>query len=406
MAELRTIDDLAPAPYNPRKISKKAAKGLAKSLALFEDVSGIVWNRQTGHLVTGHQRVEQLQQLGAELVDDVLVVDGKRFPVRVVDWSESKEKAANVTANNYEIGGEFLPSLGDMLPELKLELGDENFAALQIDELAKSLRIDLDRDADEDEVPAPPKSPITKPGDVWTLGKHRVLCGDATVSEDVAKVLDGADPRLMVTDPPYGVEYDPEWRDSADLGIGERSRGRIVNDDRVDWRDAWSLFSGDVVYCWHASWHAGEVQASIEAVEFEIRYQIIWEKQHFALSRGHYNWQHEPCWYAVRKGSTAKWVGDMKQTTVWQIANNNAFGGQDEEKWGHGTQKPIECMAKPIRNHEGDVYDPFLGTGTTLIAAEQLDRICYGIEISPAYVDVCVKRWENFTGGKAIKKPA
>ena len=204
----------------------------------------------------------------------------------------------------------------------------------------------------------------------------------------------------MITDPPYGVDYDPEWRDESDLVVGERSKGKVKNDDRVDWTDAYSLFTGDVVYIWHAGRYAERIAKNLIDCGFEIVSQIIWAKQHFAISRGNYHWQHEPCWYAVRKGKNHRWQGSRDQSTLWEIKNNNAFGNSNpEEKFGHGTQKPIECMARPIRNNseKGDiVYDPFLGSGTSLIAAEQLGRICYGLELEPKYCDMIIARYCAF----------
>lgn len=234
----------------------------------------------------------------------------------------------------------------------------------------------------------------TEQGQLWQIGRHRLLCGDSTKREDVDRVLDGNKPLLMITDPPYGVEYDPEWREEADLGIGVRSKGKVQNDDRADWTDAWLLSPCDVAYVWHAGIYAGEVALSLLNANLFIRSQIIWVKQQFVLSRGAYHWQHEPCWYAVRKGRNAHWIGDRKQSTFWQIANNNPFGNsaEKEETWGHGTQKPVECMSRPMRNHEGDVYEPFSGSGTTFVAAEQLNRTCYGIEIDPRYVAVILER--------------
>ena len=176
-------------------------------------------------------------------------------------------------------------------------------------------------------------------------------------------------------------------------------RGQFQNDDKINWALAWSLFPGAIAYVWHASKYCSEVQKSLEEAELEIINQIIWVKQHFALSRGDYHWQHEPCWYAVKKGHAHNWQGARDQATTWEISNLNAFGkqrGDDEERTAHSTQKPIDCMARPIKNNtckgEG-VYDPFLGSGTTLIAAEQLGRTCYGIELSPAYCDIIINRW-------------
>jgi DNA modification methylase len=244
------------------------------------------------------------------------------------------------------------------------------------------------------------------PGDLWLCGGHRVLCGDATEATAVERLLGADVPLLMVTDPPYGVNYDPLWREEAGLGA-QRQTGRVENDDRVDWSEAFALFPGDVAYVWHAGLYAGEVASSLQRCEFGIRSQIIWWKQHFALSRGHYHWQHEPCWYAVRAGKPASWCGDRKQATVWEVSNLNAFGGEKatDTITGHGTQKPVELMRRPLLNHTergGLVYDPFLGSGSTLIAAEDTGRVCYGLELSPAYVDVIVQRWQKLAGHKAV----
>jgi DNA modification methylase len=200
----------------------------------------------------------------------------------------------------------------------------------------------------------------------------------------------------MVTDPPYGVSYDPAWRNRAGLGSTKRI-GVAENDDRSDWREAWALFPGEVAYVWHGALHAANVAQSLEANGFQIRSQIIWAKPSLIMGRGHYHWQHEPAWYAVR--GNGHWAGDRKQATLWQIANRN----QDAET-EHSTQKPVECMKRPIENNSspGDaVYEPFSGSGTTVVAAEMTGRTCHAIELSPGYVDVAVLRWQAFTGGTA-----
>lgn len=241
-----------------------------------------------------------------------------------------------------------------------------------------------------DQAPAPARC---RRGDAWLLGNHRLVCGDATDPADVALALAGTVPHLMVADPPYGVSYDPGWRAKV-VGMGAFAVGTVLNDDRADWRAAWALFPGDVAYVWHSALHASAVEASLAAVGFRTRAQIIWDKGRLIISRGHYHWRHEPCWYAVRKGRTASWAGDRKQVTVWQFPHRRS-------ETGHGTQKPLEAMRRPILNHTvpGDrVYDPFVGSGTTIIAAEELGRICHAIELDPAYVDVAIRRWETHTG--------
>lgn len=294
-------------------------------------------------------------------------------------------------------------------------------AALQndqsIDELvtgfdAKEIQQAIDRavagDVVEDEPPPPPANPVTKPGDLWLLGDHRLLCGDSTKAEDVARLLGDRKPFIMVTDPPYGVEHDPSWREEAGVSAyGPQAKGLVSNDDRVDWSTAYQLFGGHVAYVWHAGRFAADLVENLRGAGFEVRTQIIWRKPQIVFGRGHYHWQHEPCWYAVRKGGSSKWCGDRTQSTIWDIKSMHVMGGarNDAENpvTGHSTQKPVECMARPIRNHGGrddDVYEPFSGSGTTIIAAEQLRRRCYAIEISPAYCDVAVQRWERLTGRK------
>ncbi len=230
---------------------------------------------------------------------------------------------------------------------------------------------------------------VGKPPPGWLRRQHqRGRCGASAVA-----------------DPPYGVGYEPSWRARRNLSTGKLAQGKVLNDDRADWREAYALFPGDVAYVWHGALHGDVVAADLAACGLQLRAQIIWAKQHFTLSRGDYHWKHETCWYAVREGKASHWQGDRTQTTVWEIPNNNPFGNrQREQSWGHGTQKPVECMRRPITNNSRPgqaIYDPFLGSGTSLIAAEMTGRVCYGIELNPAYADVVVRRWQDFTGRTA-----
>jgi DNA modification methylase len=240
-----------------------------------------------------------------------------------------------------------------------------------------------------------------KPGDLWLLGEHRLVCGDAGDPEVVKRAFGKHRPFMMVTDPPYGVEYNPEWRTETGINkVHQRVKtGTVSNDDCASWEPVWRLFPGDVAYVWHAGKYAGTVDADLKAVGIEVRTQIIWQKPQIVISRGHYHYRHEPCFYAVRKGKTSRWCGDRKQSTIWEI------NVRDEKEFtNHSTQKPLECMARPIRNHgkAGDViYDPFLGSGTTLIAADGLGRVCVACELDPTYVDIILARWEKLTGGTA-----
>jgi DNA methylase len=202
----------------------------------------------------------------------------------------------------------------------------------------------------------------------------------ATAPTRLVKALFGTlQPHLMVTDPPYRVDYDPTWRHRA--GVNRSGRlGKVRNDERADWQAAWALFPGSIAYVWHGALHASTVAESLTRQGFGIRAQIIWAKERLVIGRGDYHWQHEPCWYAVRK--KGNWTGDRKQTTLWTIPS----GGQDTDT-PHGTQKPVECMRRPLLNNSERgqaVYDPFLGSGTTLIAAETTGRVCLAVELSPA----------------------
>ena len=196
----------------------------------------------------------------------------------------------------------------------------------------------------------------------------------------------------MVTDPPYGMNYDAEWRQREMPGKNtKRAIGKVVNDDRTDWREAYALAPSSVAYVWG---YAPPIDG-LMACGFEFRTLIVWVKNQFVISRGHYHGQHEPCWYAVRRGASAQWRGDRKQSTVWCIDKPH------KSETGHSAQKPVECMQRAIHNHQGDVHDPFVGSGTTIIAAEREQRRCYAMEIAPEYVDLAVTRWEDFTGQKA-----
>jgi DNA modification methylase len=250
---------------------------------------------------------------------------------------------------------------------------------------------------DPDEIPAERPTDILT-GDLFALGSHRLLCGDATNTADVRRLLGDMVPVLIVTDPPYGVEYDPSWRAEAGLNHNRQKLGRVANDDTADWRAAWALFPGPLAYVWHAGLKASIVEASLVASGFELRAQIVWAKDRLALSRGDYHWQHEPCWYAVRRGAPGQRTDDRTQTTLWTIP------AREDHGHGHGTQKPVECMARPMRNHDAaTVYEPFCGSGTTLIAAEQLGRPCVALEIEARYVQIAIDRWEAFTGLTATK---
>lgn len=232
-------------------------------------------------------------------------------------------------------------------------------------------------------------------GDVIQLGRHRLMRGDSTNVDDVNKLFSGVTrPKIIVTDPPYGVNYDPGWRDKK-LGHGARRTGEIKNDDTPDWSKALEVFPEcEVLYCWSPMAdnfiYFGNL---IQDQKFVIRSVICWAKHYIRISQGHYHNQHEMCIYAVKKGATANWVGDRKQSTLWFFDKRKT---EELSYSDHPTQKPIECMERPIKNHEGDVYDPYVGTGTTIIAAEKQGRTCYAMELNPDYCDVIIRRWNEY----------
>jgi DNA modification methylase len=387
------IESITPYARNARKIPQQAIDKVAASIREFGWRQPVVVDGE-GVIICGHTRWLAAKKLGLT-----------RIPIHIADnLTQAQVRAYRLMDNrsHQETDWDFELLTTELveLHGLDLDLDLTGFDAREID----SLLFGAEADDRADLTPELPENPVTLAGDLWMCGPHRVLCGDATSADDVTRLLGDAKPFLMVTDPPYGVEYDPQWRERAGLGR-QRQIGAVANDHQADWSAAYKLFTGDVAYVWHAGVHAAEVAESLAAAEFQIRSQIVWAKQHFALSRGNYHWQHEPCWYGVRKGRSSRWRGDRTQSTVWQIANLNSFGGnRDEPVTGHGTQKPVELMRRPILNHTGRgerVYDPFLGSGTTLIAAEQTERVSLGLEIDPRYVDVIVRRWEEFSGKTA-----
>ena len=386
--DYRPVGDLIPYARNARTHSEAQVALIAGSIREYGFTNPVLVDGESG-IIAGHGRVMAACKLGMATV-----------PVIELAHLSPAQKRAYILADNKlaEQAGwdkELLAlELGD-LRDLAVDLTSLGFDAGELDALLNA----GEADPREDEVPPVPAVPVSRLGDLWVMGNHRLICGDATDGATVARVLAGVTPHLMVSDPPYGVAYDPDWRNRA--GTSETKRvGKVMNDHRADWREAWALFPGDVAYVWHGALHATTVAESLVATGFAIRSQIIWAKERLVLSRGDYHWQHEPCWYAVRTTGKGHWSGDRKQTTVWNIPSRD----QDAVTI-HGTQKPVECMRRPMLNNSSPgqaVFEPFCGSGTTLIAAQTSGRVCHAIELDPAYVDVAVLRWQAFTGLEAI----
>jgi DNA modification methylase len=385
--EFWPIDRLVPSPRNARSHSDAQIAEIAGSIRTFGFTNPVLVGEQ-GTVIAGHGRLAAARKLALPEVP-VIALHG---------LSEIQQRQLMLADNRIALNA------GWDIEMLHLELKDlsELGADLSVlgfgkGELAKALTpADFGGLTDENAVPAVEDRAVTRTGDVWRLGDHRIICGDSTDAATVQSLLGSVEPILMVTDPPYGVNYDPEWRHRAGVNNSPRT-GRVANDERADWADAWHLFTGNIAYVWHGALHAATVAESLEREGFTIRAQIIWAKERLVIGRGDYHWQHEPCWYAVR--SKGNWTGDRKQTTLWSISSR-----EEDAETVHGTQKPVECMRRPILNNTSPgaaIYEPFLGSGTTLIAAETANRTCFAVELSPAYVDVAVRRWQGFTGRKA-----
>lgn len=371
---------------NARLHSDDQVKAIAASIKEFGFINPCLVDA-SGTLIAGHGRVMACKSLAIKTVP----------VIKLGHLSEDQIKALRIADNQ-------LPMLASWSTELlraeliELKASDYPIQLLGFDDVQLVSFRAMPRGEDPEVTPEPPANPVSKPGDLWLLGKHRILCGDSTKVEDVDRVLDGKKPNLMVTDPPYGVEYDASFRNGIRRAngtiVGARAVGKVQNDDRADWQEAWDLFNGDVAYVWCASLHIHEVAESLIASGFDLRASIIWAKNQIAIGRGDYHWQHEPCWYVVRKGRPGRWAGDRKQSTLWEIDKPS------RSETGHSTQKPVECMRRPIENNSkpGEyIYEPFSGNGTTIIAAEMMNRYCLAIELSAAYVDVAVRRWQEFT---------
>ena len=381
--ERRPVESLIPYKNNARTHSESQVAQIAASIKEYGFTVPVLID-PNGNVIAGHGRIMAAKALGLADIP-VMVAKG---------WSAAKRRAYVILDNQLALNAGWDQDLLKLeLTDLQAEGFDIGALGFDVPQLAAIMDTRTEGLTDPDEVPEPPAVPVSQLGDVWTLGRHRLVCGDCTAADTVLVCLNGAKPHLMVTDPPYGVGYDPSAARAPTVGS---ARGKVANDDRADWRGAWELFPGDVAYVWHSMLHAATVAESLVATGFTIRAEIVWAKNQLVMSRGHYHPQHESCWYAVR--NRGHWSGDRTQSTLWEIDKPR------RSETGHGTQKPIECMKRPIENNSkpGDaVYEPFLGSGTTIIAAEMTGRACHAVELWPAYVDVAVTRWQNFTGQSA-----
>lgn len=380
------IAELKEYEHNPRKIGNKELEKLTSHIKEDGYHQRIILNNDYT-IIGGHQRKKALLAAGYTedsmidvLIADRLLSEKELDRINIRDNLPFGEYDFDILSSRFDL--EALVDFG-MPSDMLVGFGEENLLTGE-DETVGDL----------------PTEPKSKLGDLYILGNHRLLCGDSTNPQHVERLLNGENPILMVTDPPYGVNYEPEWRNNISDAHGVvKNIGKVLNDDRYDWSEAYSLFAGDVAYVWHSVRYIHKFAENIENCGFDLINLIIWSKQNYPISRGDYHHRFESSWYAVRKNKRHNWQGKRDQSTVWEIDNIK------EETYGHSTQKPLECMLRPILNNstpgEG-VYDPFGGSGTTLIACEKSKRNCYMMELSPAYADLIVNRWEKETGGKAV----
>lgn len=380
------IKDLIPADYNPRKKLKPGDAEYEKiknSIQEFGYVDPVIVNKDMT-IIGGHQRVNVLSDLGFEEIDCVLI-----------DIDKTKEKALNIALN--KITGEWDK---EMLADLIADLQDSDFDVTmtgfdppEIETLMNSVH-DKDIAEDDFDVEAELEQPaMTKPGDLWILGNHRVYCGDSTQPESYEKLMDGKKANLVLSDLPYFVDY-------------EGTAGKIQNDNLPDDKaydftlksmtNMYDVLAEDgSIYIFHADTKGLIFRKAFDEAGFYLSGCCIWKKNALVLGRSPYQWQHEPCLYGWRKKGKHQWYSDRKQTTVWEY-------DRPKNNKDHPTMKPVALMAYPIKNStmtNGIVLDPFLGSGSTLVACEETGRECRGIELEEKFVDVIVKRFIGLQEG-------
>ena len=385
--EKKNTADLLPADYNPRKDLKPGDaeyEKLKRSIEQFGYVEPVIWNQTTGRVVGGHQRLKVLMDMGMTEVDCV-----------VVAMDEEKEKALNIALN--KISGDWdKDKLALLIADLQgadFDVSLTGFEPAEIDALFKDTLKDGVKDDDFDVGAELAQPTMTKPGDVWTLGRHRLICGDSTKAETYDLLMGGTKANLVITDPPYNVNY-------------EGSAGKIKNDNMADeafynflldaYTQMHSAMADDAsIYVFHADTEGLNFRRAFADAGFYLSGCCIWKKQSLVLGRSPYQWQHEPCLYGWKKNGKHQWYTGRKGTTIWEFDKPKKNGD-------HPTMKPIPLLAYPIMNSSMSnsvVLDPFGGSGSTLIACEQTDRICYTVELDEKFCDVIVKRYIEQVGG-------
>jgi DNA modification methylase len=383
--------------HHPRNANNGDVEAIKKSLAVNGWYGSVVVNTSTKHILAGNHRVMAAKALGWETV-----------PVQWVDVTPEEELRILVVDNRTtRIGQDDTTKITDILAELAntpIGLDGTGYSAGALDALIDSLTGTGEPEellTDPDEVPEVVETRC-QPGDLWILGSHRLLCGDSTKVDDVERLMCGAKADMMFTDPPYGVDYSGGIQFTKDGQSVKNNREKLENDNSTaiysDFLPVALAYVDGPCYMWFADSKGLEVYNAIHNNGCEIHALIIWNKTNatYAAMNAQYKERKEPCLYFKPKGSTLRWCGSTTESTVWDQARDgiNEF---------HPTQKPVALALKAIGNHDAKtVLEMFTGSGSTLLAAEQLGRKCYGMEISPKYCDVIIQRWENATGKKAV----
>jgi DNA modification methylase len=403
------IGELRPDPANPRRISDQELESLTRSIRQFGLVDPIIARREDKTVIGGHQRLVAARRLGL-----------KQVPVVFLDLSPEQARLLNLSLNR--IGGAWDQDLlARLLKELKdipdVDLSLTGFSEEELKKYLKGLESREKRERLESfdleaALEAARAAPVAHTGDLWRLGDHRLLCGDSTKRDDVARLMNSQKASLLATDPPYLVDYSGGNHPASKGNKGKPNRDKNW-DEYVDPEASVSFFRSflsqalehlkpnSAIYQWHAHRRQALVEQAWTQCGLLVHQQIIWLKARGVLTHSHYLWSHEPCFYGWREGQPPSRRPPSNQRTVWELDQ------QGSSMNIHPTQKPLELFLRPIEYHTepGDIcYEPFLGSGTQLIAAEKLGRVCYAMEREPQYVDVAVMRWEAFTEEKAIRE--
>lgn len=373
------IGEIVPYARNAKKHDKRQIDNVAESIRQYGFVQPVVIDRD-GVIVIGHCRVLAAKKLGMEAVPCVCVDDLTPEQVNALRLVDNKTNESDWD----------MDLLSMELPEIDLSAFDFDWGLTE-DDSAEIV---------EDEAPEVSDDPPTaKRGDVWQLDRHRLMCGDSTSADDVQTLTGGVQIDLFLTDPPYGVDYTGKTKDALKIENDNRSDDEFVSflSDAFNAADG-VMKPGAVFYIWHADSKAHVFRMACQMVGWEVRQVLIWVKNSMVMGRQDYQWKHEPCLYGWKGGAGHLWASDRKQTTVLE------FDRPTKNK-EHPTMKPVGLFDYQIQNNTkgGDaVLDLFAGSGTTIIACEQNGRNAFCMEIDPRYVDVIIKRWENFTGEKAV----